>query len=1237
MLLYMFFIQYFTLQWRKNLIMSSILKYIMRKYIFILIILTLLFSSFQDISSKQLIAIPSCDKGPSFTNVIPIKKVTFVNMDEEGLLDDYTYLAAIPTSVFYNQTDNNLKRLFSHPLLFYQDEYDYDEDIERTLNPRQGLNYFMEDWLGFSNDNLDQIILLNVPKGKAMQWAAKDYVTINENNPFAMANAIALQDWSFSNKAVIAVIEEDYKEPDNITTGTITGTLNKASVEENTYQIEPPTVGIGSTYKTFEVNDETYKYIAAKLRWTGDIYYDIQLIDEQLGMVAVAMGSRVGVGPVKEEYIGGTSYIHNYGTWRTDITAVPMKATLDNFNLDSSNEPIRTNGILSRLKQNQMNIDITLYPGVDLILEDQPPFACRDVEFTLTWNNPNQHLGFTILDPVGNEIASSLSSDELFTGEQQNNNAEASITINRLGECKEDTHYSICVFSLNPVNEPIDFAIDYKWRQNYSKAYGNGIASATNGAILASMLNAPLIYTSSNIILKETKNVLTKLGVKDVYVANLGDQLSPQVVNELKGITNIQNNFVDAKEIYDEIRKISGQNDVIFSTIEPWHYWLAVDTWNGNSIIRKPAGVKSGSFHFAPAAYLAAHQGSPLLLVDYHPKLSQAATWSTDWWIKNAINRIQSPPAANMVITAHRTYEFLEENDFGFIETGDSSIQDQEIIITVADQYQIGIPWDRSFLGAALPGRFWGSPVDTAYAISRSIFYPSLVFENPAMEKVTLTQASSSSTSQPLIGRLKKPVGVNLVITEEMKEEQFTYPILHMYNTYLYRFNELASNHWDFMYTRADGITPYITPSPDDIDEGAAITKSGKYYPDISESEVIPFYAEKAGYDNVFATNFDYVTKNLNGGVLIWVVNAHGWHRNGGMLSYWNPDSPYIFEENPWRAYEPVALKPGNLGKYLRSYLLNIYELQFASGDTAYQYESLVHTIEKINNFITFSFPLQLFPEVASTEHPDASAINYQLERWVGLTQSIRSLLFAPDAWNARGIIIYRNIFERLQKNLPLINWYQGDGKVTSHYATGHFPAMQWEDGITLDDKLENIHCVGINAISCMPTNTYMHLTWMRHGSIYQIMDPWTTTDWSGVWQQIVMKRFALGDTVGEAYERGIQAAGPLYSIGQWWWDAHENICLFGHPNQRVFVPENDYSNANYWTITDVRPIQWDGKTDLFVDGHALFGADEYPHQHNPTVFFDNYMIIIAIISIILLVGIAIILNKKRNKKSHIK
>jgi hypothetical protein len=90
-----------------------------------------------------------------------MKQVTFVNFDEDSYLDDYAYLAAVPTAVFQDKG-----RLFSYPLLFYQDEYPVEEDKERSLNARQGIDYFMEDWMSYSGGTLDSLMTINVPKNK---------------------------------------------------------------------------------------------------------------------------------------------------------------------------------------------------------------------------------------------------------------------------------------------------------------------------------------------------------------------------------------------------------------------------------------------------------------------------------------------------------------------------------------------------------------------------------------------------------------------------------------------------------------------------------------------------------------------------------------------------------------------------------------------------------------------------------------------------------------------------------------------------------------------------------------------------------------------------------------------------------------------------------------------------------------------------------------------------------------
>ena len=41
-----------------------------------------------------------------------------------------------------------------------------------------------------------------------------------------------------------------------------------------------------------------------------------------------------------------------------------------------------------------------------------------------------------------------------------------------------------------------------------------------------------------------------------------------------------------------------------------------------------------------------------------------------------------------------------------------------ETMITIADQYEIRVSWDRIFAGVAKPGRFCGTPVDMLYWIS---------------------------------------------------------------------------------------------------------------------------------------------------------------------------------------------------------------------------------------------------------------------------------------------------------------------------------------------------------------------------------------------------------------------------------------------------------------------------------------------------------------------------------------
>ena len=147
--------------------------------------------------------------GVSFESVVPINKVTLVNFDEESYLDDYSYLASIPTAVFHD--DNTL---YSHPLLFYQKDLKIRDEKEITLNANKGIEYFMDDWEHYCKV-FDQMITVNVPIDSIDHRKSRNYTEIIEDNPYDIAKSISLHDWSYSDKAVISVISEDFKETED--------------------------------------------------------------------------------------------------------------------------------------------------------------------------------------------------------------------------------------------------------------------------------------------------------------------------------------------------------------------------------------------------------------------------------------------------------------------------------------------------------------------------------------------------------------------------------------------------------------------------------------------------------------------------------------------------------------------------------------------------------------------------------------------------------------------------------------------------------------------------------------------------------------------------------------------------------------------------------------------------------------------------------------------------------------
>lgn len=1123
--------------------------------------------------------IESFGKGPSYTDVVPMKKVTFVNFDDESYLDDYAYLAAVPTAVF-NQKD----KLFSHPLLFYKDEYEYENDEERTLNSRQGIDYFMEDWLSYSHDKLDQMTLINVPLEKVDQWKANEYSTIECDNPYDIASQLALQDWSYSDEAVIAVINENIEEIEEKTSDIITDSLpSNYKIGKKNFNMELPTIGVGGNYESFTVNPP-YKYIIVDMMWENPGFDpDLQLYDDEIGMVdASSMWNCFeGAGEVC------SSYVYNYGNWEVGITYMPTQSLSSDigkmegmFENEAHKAMSLISGLLNKRKDVQ-KINIRFFPGEEIEIPDPTPYGCRDADFTLKWEKQNVRLGFILLDPSGMEIFSAPTDDEIVDG-VKGDTTERQIHIEKLGECVGDERYSVCVFSLDDISQSVDFEIEYSWHKKVTKEEGASLSSASEGAVLASVINAPMLYCSPSEISDDTIDTLYQLGVENIHLVDIGDRLSDSIVEEIENAAEIENHFTILKDIYDRIRDETGSNDVVFTTLDSWAPWLRD---------KKPVYdlQENSELFIGPATYIAAHHGTPVLIVDEHPELSQAVVWHSEFWIN--FKRQKLPSVACMVLTGRQVYEFL--NEYGFDEKGS-----METMITVCDQFDIGITWDRSFVGAAIPGRFCGTPVDTAYWISRNVFYPAMIFVNPALDPKGIELIDGSRSKIQLIGgKLREPYGTDLVYTQKSGYRDFKYPVFHTYTTFRHNFNRDASKHWGCTYTCANGIIPYVTPSPHPIDEGLT-DKVGAYYPDLTETENAPIYAERAGYDNVFSTNFDAITKDLNSGVIIWLIGCHGSAGGGGKLGLWNVNSPYVDEPNPWRAYERILASPRNWDE-LREKILG----------------SSNPLLAKLLRIITLPIDL-VFRDKGSTENPDVVVFNPQLPKLL---------------WDLFGVDLHMETYG-LRSLIPILGtrfWTYHDGIVIDPLPGGENVVINY-DGYQFDDALENLHSCGITSGACYISNTYLHMALIRHGSVYQIIDPWSTSWYNSWWKQSIFRDLALGDTIGEAYEKAMAAVGVEYLVDQWWWDLNENVLYFGDPDLRIFNPGTTYSDNNYWEKEETKALQYD--EELNLNGHMPFGATSHPRAKEPKTFLQKYLWLIVILAIIviLLIALALISRKKK-------
>ena len=962
--------------------------------------------------------------------LVPVDKVTLVGKDDTSYTDEYAYMAAVPSSAFY---DSGADALYSNPLLIYEPPGGPYPSGSEPLNDYPSIKYFMDDWKNYTGgiDSFEFVCMDSANRTRVLgNWSdANSQVKVHSgNDPRTIAEDLSF--WNFENApvAVVGVIEPEVPYTPHVTSGSQKGNISAGKTFDYVSFAGTVDVGINTgIFHNFTVKPG-YVYIEAWMSWSGaGKDPDLQLYDWQLG--------EAGASEVWNPLSGAYEYIEGYayhtGPWGFGITYMPTENT-------TGFHPMAVNPA-------DYTLSTTIYPGTEWRIPDRVPFGATNLTVKVTGDDPAERLGLILRDEAGACFETAFANSHIQT-----------LVVDRPGQ----GYYNFSVIKLTNYATEATYNVTWTWNYTDSLPRGLALTSASHGAVIGSSLGAPLFYAYPNAITPRTIETMRRLGVKDVVLLDLGNRSTPSMRNSLKAHFNIADHITDLPSSYAFELALTNSSDVVFTTLGDWNYWL----------VDKPAaGIEPFTTQIGPATFAAAHHGTAPVVVQMDNATSQAAAYYRQYWIGAYLSR-QPAVVGNMVLEGTAVYDMLWR--MGLDRPGN------ETILTVADQFDIGIGFDRSLVGVANPGRLMGSPTDTAAWVSRSAFYPAIIFANPATDPAGQLMINGSNSTRDMSGLHITPGG----------EKQFVSPIVQTWVCYLNRFNERGSRYWGTNYTTTDGITPFWDPSPLAIDNdvNAARGRPGQYYPDISGSENMGFYASKAGWDSVYSTVFDKTIENVNRGALMWAELMHGGNGGTGVVGFWGDGEA---EDNPWRSYETQG----------------------------------------------------------STAEPDTVRMN----KVNGLDNTLST------SENDR------------------------DGVVIAILEQAH---TSYKNGIDFDNNLKNVHSMGFIAGSCLVAASFLQMALIRHGCVYQIIDPWLTSWYVDYAMTLFVRYLAMNYSVGEAYSVAISQVGISYLTKKWSWDIYENVVFFGDPGLRIYAP------AFAWSRPQAQHFE-DGL--VIGDKHSPFGA---PH-----------------------------------------
>ena len=596
----------------------------------------------------------------SIASQVPLRKITIVSPDANSYKDEFAYMAAIPTSVFnFNDTQ------YISPLI-----YSSGADSEKWL---------LNDWINYTkaDGGLAQAVSIGDFSETSLrnlqyELGTKIYPRITGTSSADVAAKLAISDWSSSDTAVIAFAKDNFSSstPES---GSISYSFENRASSTTTFN--------GIAYDTFAPTSFPFTppswagWMEGQFNWTGSEILTHKLIDPQGDVVDYSIANQVTLARNLENVKSPVPLnfwlpVISDGQWIMNITGG------DNT---------------------EMNCQITYHPGFTHSIT--VPSNAKWLNVTLTWDNAGTDLNLALIDPLGRLAMWAPAGSILATPGHEN----IELPYPMAGTWK------IIAAWMDATTERNN--IQFSWEISRLPTNLQGfLESASNAAVLASLLNVPLLYADEDQIPAITEWALERLGVSTLLLVDPMNIQQTSLIPDLESIASVIN-LNGYSLVSEAIMASSGKADVV---------------------ITNPVG--DDKEFFAPAAYSAAVHGGPIFSLSAGN--NEMATSAQMTWVPYLIG----PEIENIYVV--NQYENRAENgwyderipnkvsmmssngDFvNFLSNRgayNSSISQQVVI--VSPMSLIPPSFDRSLQCDFQPGRIPAeNPIDASILINRGL------------------------------------------------------------------------------------------------------------------------------------------------------------------------------------------------------------------------------------------------------------------------------------------------------------------------------------------------------------------------------------------------------------------------------------------------------------------------------------------------------------------------------------